>query len=97
MWQRATGGQVYPPLEGRAVDLARAASAFHWPLEFPEIMAAGGFDVVLGNPPWDRIKLQEREFFAARAPDVATAANAAERRRRIRRAACRRRQARGSS
>jgi hypothetical protein len=83
VWQRATGGQVYPPMEGRAVDLARAASAFHWPLEFPEIMAAGGFDVVLGNPPWDRIKLQEQEFFAARAPDVAGAPNAAERGRRI--------------
>ncbi len=26
-------------------------------------MAAGGFDAVLGNPPWERIKLQEQEFF----------------------------------
>ena len=83
VWARATGVQVYPPLEGRAVDLARAARAFHWPLEFPDVMAAGGFDAVLGNPPWDRIKLQEQEFFAARAPDVAEAPNAAERGRRI--------------
>ena len=83
VWSRATGGQVYPPLEGRAVDLARAARAFHWPLEFPDVMAIGGFDAVLGNPPWDRIKLQEQEFFAARAPDVAEAPNAAERGRRI--------------
>jgi hypothetical protein len=83
VWQRATGGQIYGPLEGRAVDLARTAGAFHWPLEFPEVMAAGGFDVVLGNPPWDRIKLQEQEYFAARAPEVATATNAAERGRMI--------------
>jgi hypothetical protein len=83
VWQRATGGQIYGPLEGRAVDLARTAGAFHWPLEFPEIMAAGGFDAVLGNPPWDRIKLQEQEYFAARAPEVATATNAAERGRMI--------------
>ena len=83
VWARATGGQVYPPLEGRAVDLARTARAFHWPLEFPEVMASGGFDVMLGNPPWDRVKLQEQEFFAARAPDVAEAPNAAERGRRI--------------
>src|SRR6478736_3971865 len=42
-------------------------------------MAAGGFDVVLGNPPWERIKLQEQEFFAARDPEIATAPNAAAR------------------
>ncbi len=34
-------------------------------------MARGGFDVVLGNPPWERIKLQEQEFFAAREPEIA--------------------------
>ena len=42
-------------------------------------MAAGGFDVVLGNPPWERIKLQEQEFFAAREPEIAEAPNAAAR------------------
>jgi hypothetical protein len=25
---------------------------FHWPLAFPEVFAAGGFDVLLGNPPF---------------------------------------------
>ncbi len=25
---------------------------FHWFVEFHEIMAAGGFDVIIGNPPW---------------------------------------------
>ena len=44
---------------------------------------AGGFDVVLGNPPWERIKLQEQEFFAAREPDIAQAPNAAARGRMI--------------
>ena len=79
VWARAAGAQIFGPLEGRAVDLARAARAFHWPLEFPDVMASGGFDAVLGNPPWDRIKLQEKEFFAARAPEVAEAPNAAAR------------------
>ena len=55
------------------------ARAFHWPLEFPDVMAAGGFDVVLGNPPWERIKLQEQEFFASRDPEIAQAPNAAAR------------------
>lgn len=39
----------------------------------------GGFDVVLGNPPWERVKLQEKEWFAARVPEIATAPNAAAR------------------
>ncbi len=44
---------------------------------------SGGFDVVLGNPPWERIKIQEKEWFASRRPDIANAANAAQRRRMI--------------
>ncbi|MGI6139108.1 MAG: Eco57I restriction-modification methylase domain-containing protein [Candidatus Hydrogenedentales bacterium] len=36
----------------------------------------GGFDVVLGNPPWERVKLQEKEWFAEREPEIASAANA---------------------
>lgn len=43
----------------------------------------GGFDAVLGNPPWERVKLQEKEWFAARDPEVATAPNAATRKRLI--------------
>jgi hypothetical protein len=43
----------------------------HWPLAFPQVFASGGFDCVLGNPPWERIKLQEEEFFATRHPAVA--------------------------
>jgi hypothetical protein len=83
VWQALSGGQVYGPLVDRAQSLATEACAFHWPLEFPDVMAAGGFDVVLGNPPWERIKLQEQEFFAAREPEIAKAANAAARGRMI--------------
>ena len=49
----------------------RQARAFHWPLEFPDVMQRGGFDVVRGNPPWERIKFQEKEFFASRKPEIA--------------------------
>ena len=61
--------------------LAATYQFFHWHLAFPHVFAQprGGFDVVLGNPPWERIKLQEREFFATRAPEIAKARNAAER------------------
>jgi hypothetical protein len=43
----------------------------------------GGFDCILGNPVWERVKLQEQEFFATRAPEIASAANAAARKKLI--------------
>lgn len=39
----------------------------------------GGFDAVVGNPPWDRIKLQQVEWFAARRPEIAKAQKASDR------------------
>ena len=69
----------------RAAATAACAEArvLHWPLAFPIVHAAGGFTCVLGNPPWERIKLQEEEFFASRNRDVAEARNKAERNQRI--------------
>lgn len=66
-----------------ALDACQHASVFHWPLAFPQVFAQGGFDCVLGNPPWERIKLQEEEFFASRSADIAQAKNKAERSQRI--------------
>jgi hypothetical protein len=56
---------------------------FHWDQAFPGVFARGGFDVVLGNPPWERVKIQEQEFFSKRDPSIANARNAAERKKRI--------------
>lgn len=61
----------------------KVARVLHWPLTFAQIFARGGFDCVLGNPPWERIKLQEEEFFATRHPEIAEARNKAERGQRI--------------
>lgn len=68
---------VCGPLLEKAFDEAKHSRAFHWHLEFPDVMERGGFDVVLSNPPWERIKLQQQEFFATRAPEIANARNAA--------------------
>ncbi|MGI8705431.1 MAG: hypothetical protein ACR2JJ_06515 [Sphingomicrobium sp.] len=43
----------------------------------------GGFDAVIGNPPWDRIKLQQVEWFAARVPEIASQSRAADRKRAV--------------
>lgn len=59
------------------------ARVFHWPLAFPQVFAKGGFDVVLGNPPWEVSQLSEEEFFAQRAPQVAQAKNKTARSREI--------------
>lgn len=66
-----------------ATERCREARVFHWPLRFAHIFGHGGFDCVLGNPPWERIKLQEQEFFASREPLIAAAKNKAERAKRI--------------
>ena len=59
----------------------------HWEAAFPGVWLGwqnvhpqGGFDAVIGNPPWDRIKLQEVEWFATRAPEIALASTASARR-----------------
>lgn len=77
------GKTLYEPLMAQAVDVAARISAFHWHLQFPEVFAKGGFDCVLGNPPWERMKLQEQEFFASRQPEIARAGNKAARERLI--------------
>ncbi len=80
-------GDVLPTDQQSALTVAQTACAearvLHWPLAFPQVFAGGGFDCVLGNPPWERIKLQEEEFFATRHRDVAEAKNKAERSQRI--------------
>ncbi|WP_338638737.1 Eco57I restriction-modification methylase domain-containing protein [Burkholderia pyrrocinia] len=44
---------------------------FHWPLEFPEVFKRGGFSLVLGNPPWETMSPDAKEFFAKHEPAIA--------------------------
>ncbi len=79
--------------------LADKYRLFHWHLVYPDVFNearsdtaensenvsewAGGFDVMLGNPPWERVKLQEKEWFAGRNEEIAKAPNKAARSRLI--------------
>jgi hypothetical protein len=85
VWEATHGIKWRGPVVEEVERLARFARVFHWPLEFPAVLACDrpGFDLVIGNPPWERIKLQEQEFFAARDPEIAAAPNAAARGRMI--------------
>ncbi len=74
----------------RARALIAEERFLHWEVAFPGVwrnwegVRTGGFDAVIGNPPWDRIKLQQVEWFAAREPRIAMAQRAADRARMIR-------------
>lgn len=77
-------------LMAQARALAARETFFHWWLQFPTVFGSGaqagigaGFDAVIGNPPWDRIKLQEVEWFAERDATIATQTRAADRKHRI--------------
>ena len=80
---RDADGPPSPVLVETTRRIARDCGLFHWELAFPDVFARGGFDVVLGNPPWERVKLQEQEFFARCEPAIAAARNAAERKKLI--------------
>ena len=56
--------------------VCKDASVFHWPIEFPLAMKNGGFSVVLGNPPWDKPKVEDEKWFATRYPEIANAPKA---------------------
>jgi len=46
------GGGTDAQLLGFIFKTSTQHNFFHWPLIFPEVFASGGFDVVLGNPPF---------------------------------------------
>ena len=83
-------GDRFSDLLGQARRVAAEERFLNWQVAFPGVWSAweraglhGGFDAVIGNPPWDRIKLQQVEWFAARRRAIAMATRAADRKRMI--------------
>ncbi|MCX5334566.1 DNA methyltransferase [Streptomyces sp. NBC_00140] len=81
------------------VRLSQEYRFFHWYLEFPEVFNvpdspsaagvdpvtgwAGGFDCVLGNPPWDRLEFEDKKYFGVADPAIAAISGDTARRRSI--------------
>ena len=74
-----------------AKEVADRENFLHWEAAFPGVWhrwqddePTGGFDAVIGNPPWDQIEQPEVEWFAFRDEEIANADTAAERKALIR-------------
>ena len=78
--------------------LAEQYNFLHWHLAFPDVFRvpaddeepeneqtgwSGGFDVVLGNPPWDQVQARRKRVLRARVPEIAGAQRMAARDRAI--------------
>ena len=75
-----------------AGSIAERERFLHWQVAFPGVWQgwqdaspSGGFDAVIGNPPWDRIEQQEVEWFALRDDEIALASTGAIRKALIKR------------
>ena len=86
----AKEGERFSRLLETARKLVDEERFLNWQVAFPGVWSDwekeelhGGFDAVIGNPPWDRMKLQQVEWFAARRPEIAMAPRAADRKRMI--------------
>ena len=61
-------GEVPAALVETARKLAREERFFHLPLEWPEVSRSGGFDAVVGNPPWEQERPDSRQWFEEHDP-----------------------------
>ncbi len=72
---------AFQDLIDRATEISEQQRFFHWDLEFPEIFGRQnqGFDCILGNPPWEKIKAEEKEWFAGKREDIVTSTSKSHR------------------
>ena len=93
--QEEVAGEVadaatFAELLAQARNVIKDERFLNWQVAFPGVWTdwenadrQGGFDAVIGNPPWDRVKLQQVEWFASRRREIALAQRASDRKRMI--------------
>jgi hypothetical protein len=67
----ATQGDVFTAgLVDRAEKALAGLNPLHFPIVFPQVFLGNraGFDVILGNPPWEKAHVEEHEFWARHYP-----------------------------
>ncbi len=45
---------------GQVQTVAERIRPLHWDLEFADLLAGGGFDLIVGNPPWLKVEWEEK-------------------------------------
>ena len=65
----------------QAAVLGAQLDAFHWTVEFPQLFVRDnpGFDVILGNPPWEKAKVERDTFFVRHIPGLGSVRDHGER------------------
>ncbi|MEW4565785.1 N-6 DNA methylase [Bremerella sp. JC770] len=89
---------ILPNVKSEVQSLADQYLFFHWHLAFPDVFRLsddafitdnvhagwnGGFDVILGNPPWESAEIKEKEWFSSFRPEIAKTKTASARKKLI--------------
>lgn len=71
-WERMRETIVESPAHRRAQEIIQNLNVLHFPMVFPEVFLRGrdGFDVILGNPPWEKVKVEEKTFWTRYRPGL---------------------------
>lgn len=71
-WVHKMGSLPESDVHKKAKEVLRAVPAFHFPISFPQVFLREnpGFDVILGNPPWEHVKPQEHKFWFRYVPGI---------------------------
>lgn len=71
-WPRERARIERHPARAEANAVLAGLDVFHFPVAFPEVFLRRrpGFDVILGNPPWEKVKVEEHAFWAQHFPGL---------------------------
>jgi len=71
-WEKVKAGIVDSRHHKEAKKTLAELSPLHFPIAFPEVFLRdrSGFDVILGNPPWDKVRFEAQQFWVTRSPGL---------------------------